>query len=208
MGMRRDLGGAETAHLRADCLKRLVETGIADAGRALVLAEQRDEAGAVLRRVAFGDQGLGSVRASGGDSLLREAERRQAEDLALAHRNAAENLGGVFAGADAQRVILYGAVAAFRLQALAIGLELAQGRDIGREPGQAMGRVLLGLQPRGRNAAVDQHPLPHCGNSLLEQGLEARQRRPDQLDRIRAIRSLSGRIGVHGLRPSLCCDAA
>ena len=208
MGVRRHLDGAEAAHLRADRLQRLVETGIADAGGALVLAEERDEAGAVFRRVAVCDQGIDGIRAGGRHGLLREAERRQPEDLALAHRNAAENLGCVFAGTDAQRIILDGAVAAFRLEALAIGLELAKGRDIGRKPGQAMSGVLLGLQPGGGNPAVDEHLLPHRGNGFPEQGLEAGERRCDQCDRIRPILSLCGRIGVHGLRPSLCCDAA
>ena len=69
MRMRRHLLLAEAAHLGADRLQRLVEAGIADAGEALALAEQSDETGAVLGRIALGDQLLGRVRAGGGDSL-------------------------------------------------------------------------------------------------------------------------------------------
>jgi hypothetical protein len=55
MGARRDLGLAEPAHLGPDRLERLVETGVANRAETGGGADQPDEPGAVLRRVAARD---------------------------------------------------------------------------------------------------------------------------------------------------------
>ncbi len=199
MRMRRHLRLAEAAHLAADRLQRLVEAGIADAGEPwfwLNSSTSRARFSGVLPSAI-------SVRAASvlgcGNGFLREAERRQPDDLALAHRDAAEDLRGVFAGADPDRVILDGAVAVLGLQPLAIGLQLAQRHDIGGEPGEAVGGMLLGLEPRRRNLAVDQHHLADAGSGLLQQGLETWKACVDQADGRGRGGLMQGCLRAHGL---------
>ena len=69
----RDLGVGEAAHLAADRLEGVVETGIAD--RAFPrLADQGGEGGAIFAGIARGDQGLDDFVAKGRNVLRREAE--------------------------------------------------------------------------------------------------------------------------------------
>ena len=65
-----------------------------------------------------------------------------------------------------------------------------------------MGGVLLLLQLGRGNPAVDQHFLPDGGDRLLQQDLEARQRRGDQRDGIGFRISLEGG-GIHVSLPLL-----
>ncbi len=154
MGVGRDLGLAEAAHLGADRLHVLVEAALADGG-ARALADQPHQGGAVLGGVALRDQGLDGVRAVACDLLGLEAERRgRAHHLALAHRDAGEELFQVFAQPDAHQQRLGLAEAPLLGEARRIGAELADRLGIGREPGEPMGGVLLGLQALGREPAV------------------------------------------------------
>jgi hypothetical protein len=118
MRVRRHLGSAEAAHLGRESASSVSSRpAIADTGEALRLAEQLDEAlrgsPAVLPSAINCSAASEQAAAIG---LGREAERRQADDLALAHRDAAEDLGGVFARADPDRVVLDRAVAILALQ--------------------------------------------------------------------------------------------
>ncbi len=98
--VRRDLGVGEPAHLAANGLEGLVEAWVAD--RALArFADERGERGAVFARVARGDQRLDDFGPKGRDFLGAEAEVGEAHDLALVHRDAAENLREIFAEAHA-----------------------------------------------------------------------------------------------------------
>ncbi len=101
MGVGRDLGLAEAAHLGADRLHVLVEAGLGRPWRALTLADQPHQGGAVLGGVTFGDQGLDRLRAMARHLLGLQAEGRgRAHHLALAHRDPAEELLQVLAEAD------------------------------------------------------------------------------------------------------------
>ena len=145
MGVGRDLRLAEAAHLRPDRLKSLVEPGVADRGRALTIADQGDEAGAMLGGVAVGDQGLDGPAPEPGRVAGGKAQGRQADDLALAHGNAAEDLVERLAETDADQQTLGLAEAVLRGQALDGGGKLADRLAVGGKPGEAVGGVLLGL---------------------------------------------------------------
>ena len=67
-------------------------------------------------------------------------------DFALAHRNAADDLGEIFAEPDADQMLLDFAEVAVADHALGIGGELAHRLDIGGEPGQPVGRALLAVE--------------------------------------------------------------
>ncbi len=95
----RDAVVGEFAHLFADRIQRVFEAAGADR-RAVLLPDQLDKAGAALRGIAGGDEMLDRGRDARRGRGRGQAEIGQAHDLALAHRNAAEHLGEVFAGAD------------------------------------------------------------------------------------------------------------
>ena len=86
-----------------------------------------------------------------------EAEIGEADDLALVHRDAAENLREIFAERDADRGLLDFAEAAGRQHAVGIGDELAHGLHIGREPGEAVRGALLALKDALDDAPIDRH---------------------------------------------------
>ena len=112
-------------------------------------AHQLDEPRAAHRRVAGRDQHLDLGRARAPRPRRRQAEIGRAHDLALAHRNAAEDLREVFAEPDADQQFLDLAEPAGRLHALGIGGELAHRLDIGREPRQPVGGALLAVEQCG-----------------------------------------------------------
>ena len=99
----------------------------------------------------------------GGRHARRHRRRAQPEigkahDLALAHRNAAENLRQIFAGADPHQKFFGLAEGARRLKPLGIGGKLPDGFDIGREPGKSVGGALLAIEHARHRAAFDRHP--------------------------------------------------
>ena len=101
VSMWHDLGKAEAAHFGADRFHVLVEAGLADGGRAAVVADAGHEGGAVLGGVAFGDQGLHRLGTELGDLARAQAEGAGgSHHLALAHRDAGEHLVEVLAEAD------------------------------------------------------------------------------------------------------------
>ena len=163
MRVRRDLGLAEAAHLGRG------------SPRASRRARRRRSSPRPARRGSGRRGGRGSrrccrsaIRVStrvGAEARDRRgAERpsaRQAHDLALAHRDAAEDLVEIFADADARRAAPRSRRSGPRLeQAARIGRELAHRLGIGGEPGEPVRGVLLGLEPLGRNAAVRRRPRP------------------------------------------------
>ena len=145
MGMGRHIVGGEFVHLAADGLQRLVEAGGADRLGGAIMVDQLGEAGAVGRCVAGRDEAVDLRNAAGGDVGGRQAEIREADELALAHRNAAEDLRQIFGEGDAGEEILDLAIGALGREAIGIGEQLAQALHIGREPGEAVGGVLLHL---------------------------------------------------------------
>ncbi len=88
-------------------------------------------------------------------AAAREPEIGQPHDLALAHRNAAEDLREIFAEPDADEQLLDLAEAAGRMHALGIGGELADRLDIGREPGEPVGGALLAVEDAADGVGLD-----------------------------------------------------
>ena len=168
--VRRNLDVGEAAHLAADRLESLVEAGVAD--RALArFANQRGEGGAVLARVAGGDQGLDDSSPERRDLVGRKAEVGEAHDLALVHRDAAENLGEIFAQAHARHELFGLPEAAFLAHPPRVGRHFLDRFDIGRKPREAVGGVLIGLDPGGAELAVFAHPFAHGGQRAIHEPL-------------------------------------
>ncbi len=103
--MRHDLGVGETPHFRPHRLEGFVQPGIAD-GALGRLGDPRGEARARLDRGARLDQLRDGAPAQRGDHGFRQAEIGEADDLALVHRDAAENLREIFAQPDARQQLL------------------------------------------------------------------------------------------------------
>ena len=97
------LAVGEFAHFLADRFQRLVEAAGADRG-VVARAHQFDQPGAPLRGIAGGDQTL-DVRIEAGRNLRRgKPEIARPHHFALAHRNAADDLGEIFAERDAHQM--------------------------------------------------------------------------------------------------------
>ena len=113
----------------------------------------------------------------------------ETHDLALAHRNAADDLRQIFAGADADQKLFDFAEIPDRRKPLHVGRKLTQRLDIGREPGQAVGGALLAIERARDRAAVAHHPLGDRPACVGEQGIDGVDRlaqRPDQFASRRA----------------------
>ena len=70
------------------------------------------------------------------------------------------------------RVLLELAKRALARHALGIGGELAHRLDISREPGEPVRGALLAVEQPADHAAFDDHPLPHFGDGVAQQGVE------------------------------------
>ena len=145
--MRNDLARGELAHLLADRFQRVVESAIADHGLVL-LADQFDQARAPRGGVAVRDQSFDRWRHAARRRPRRQAEIGQAHDLALAHRDAAEDLRQIFADADPDDQFFDLAERPFGLHPFGISRELPQRLDISREPGEAVRRALFAIEER------------------------------------------------------------
>ena len=88
------------------------------------------------------------------DLLAGQPEIAEPDDLALAHRNAAENLREKFGEADPGQKLLGLAIGALGREALGVIDEFAQALHIGREPGEAVRGVLIGLDQLAGQLAV------------------------------------------------------
>ena len=150
-----------------------------------ISATSRARAAGVL---PVGDQGLDGVGARSRDRLARaKAERRQAHDLALAHRNAAEDLRR-----DIRRAPMRtssSSVSPKRPSACRrsrIGRELAHRLGIGREPGEAVRRMLMAIELlRGEPTVPGDEP-PDRPGRLADEGRDACGRRPAEGEQVRS----------------------
>src|SRR4029453_9037078 len=93
--VRNDLGLGEATHLVADGLERFVEAGVAVSRRALARFDQLDHAGPPLR-LCRRDQGADRRRKESALAALDDAKLLQPRRLALAHGDAARELGEIF----------------------------------------------------------------------------------------------------------------
>ena len=157
--VRHHLVVGEFAHLLADRIERLVEAAGADRRAVLLRASVRrgGRGAAPCCRWRSECSTAGVHRAP--PPPPAEPEIGEPHDLALAHRNAAEDLRQIFAGADAHQKLFDLAETARSPSCRSrIGGELAQRLDIGREPGEAVRGALLAVerarQPRGRPAST------------------------------------------------------
>ncbi len=157
----------EFAHLLADRIERIFEPAGADGGVA-ILPDQFNEARAARRGIAGGDEMLDSGREPRRGGRRRDAKIGQPDDLALAHRNAAEYLRQKFAGADAHQKVFGLAETAAIGQSLRISRKLADGLDIGGEPGKAVGGALFAVEHPRHRAAFDRYPVGDCAAGIGE----------------------------------------
>ncbi len=100
-----------------------------------------------------------------------KTEIGKAKHLALAHRNAAEDLREVLARAHAHEQFFEFTEAVRFDHAAGIGGELPDGFDVGREPGVAVRGVLFALQRRRGNLAAFRYLQPYRRGGFREQGL-------------------------------------
>ena len=184
---RHDLAVGEFAHLVADRIERVVEPGGTDR-RVVLLAHQFGKPRAALRRITVSDQMLDRRIQARRHRGRRKPEIGQPDDLALAHRNATEDLRQIFAGADAHQKLLDLAEIVRRRKPLRIGRELAERLHIGREPGQAVGGALLAIERARIGLAIPHHLLGDRPAGIGEQGFDGGP--PGQFDQLA--------VGGHG----------
>ena len=184
--LRCDFAVGELAHLLADRFERVVEAAITDR-RVAVYAHQFGEPRAARRRVAGADQVLDCRRHVRRDRGSGQAEIGGPRDLALAHGNAAEHLRQIFAGADAHDQLLGLAEAAGGCKPLGIGGELAHRLDIGRKPGEAVGRALFPVEHTRQLAAFDRDAVSDRARRIGEQGFDGADRLSQRCDQFMTV---------------------
>ncbi len=138
----------------------------------MVLPDQLDEAGAAGRGVAGSDEMLDRGGDARRDRGRRKPEIGHAHDLALTHRNAADQLGEIFAGADAHQELLDLAEIAGRRQPQRIGFKLPDRLDIGREPGKSMGGALFAIEYARNRATLDRHPVGDGATGIVKESFD------------------------------------
>ena len=153
MGIGRDLFIGKAAELIADHFQLVIQTAGAKGGAAVVFAHQRNQLGAGGRGVALGHK-AGRCRPRNG---LGKAKVLQARDLSLAHGDATMDVVEVFAVANLKEKPLHFREFAFGFKTSGPGAHLAQAFDIGGQPSQRMGGVLVFFQRRGADLARDGH---------------------------------------------------
>ena len=181
----------EFAHFLTDRIQRVLEPAGADR-RIVMLPDQLDQAGAARRRVAGGDEMIDGRRHARGDRGRRQPEIGHAHDLALAHRDAAEDLGQIFAGADTNDEVLGFAEAPVIGKPLGIRGKLPNGLHIGGEPGETVGRALLAVEDACHRAAFDRDPIGDGTAGLGEERLDGADRVGKRGDDLLALGSLRG----------------
>ena len=192
LGVGGDFARGKFAHLRADGFQRLVEPAVA-ADRLRVIAHQRDKARSQRRRVAVGDHRFDRGRNAGRDGGRRKPEIGEPHELALTHRDAAEDLGQIFTKPDADNHLLDLSHARGGLHALGVTRELPQRLDVGGEPGKAVGGALLPVEQVRPDATFDRDALAYAVGRVSEQSLHRHDRvasaRGEIVSSVRAGRS-------------------
>jgi hypothetical protein len=117
------------------------------------------------RRLALGDQLLDRRICEQRFGRVQAAKFVRADGLALVHRNAADDLGAVFAEQDLGEQGLDLAELTFGFEAGGPFGHLAQRLDIGDQPGQAVGEVLVAFERLAVRAAVFADKLAACAGS-------------------------------------------
>ncbi len=136
----------------------------------MVVAHQGDQRRAGGGRVATGDQIARRL-----SRCPVKAKIRQAGGFPLAHRDAALQLRKVFPEADLQDQRLHLSEPARLFQTGGPGAHLAQRLDVGRKPGQGVGRELVGLKCRAADLPLDGHAIPQGTGGGGGKGLDLGQ---------------------------------
>ena len=92
MRMGQHFSGGEFAHFITNRFHRLIQSRIADRGMCALRLDQRDKTGAAGRRIAILHQRRNRVCAKGALHISAQAQIGKAQNFALIHRNAADNL--------------------------------------------------------------------------------------------------------------------
>jgi hypothetical protein len=143
--MRHDLAVGKLAHFLAHRVERVVEAAIADR-RADTGAHQRDQPRPIGSGVAARDQVLHGGSDPGRHLRGRQRDVGRPHHLALAHGDAADDLGEILADADPDQQLLDLAQTAGGIHPLRIGGELAHRLHIGGKPGKSVGGALLTVE--------------------------------------------------------------
>ncbi len=147
-------------------------------------AHELDQAGAPLGRVAAGDEPLDRRIEAAGDLRGREPEIARPHQFALAHRNAAEHLGEIFAEGDADEVLLDLAEQTVGGQPLDIGGKLADRLHVSGKPGEPVRRALLAVEQARHRMALDEHALAHACRGVGQEGVGGRNSLAAELDEV------------------------
>ena len=162
------------AELLADHFQLVVQPGGAEGGMARPLAHQRNQTAARRLAVAMAQQrkdcrGAQHLVAVIGQDVV------QAGHLALAHGDAAGDLGEIFPEGDLKDQLLHLAELPRLLQTLGPGLHLAKGLHIGGQPRKRVGGGLMGLQPGAGDAAIFAQALAQRGGGAFKHRLHRPQ---------------------------------
>ena len=131
-----------------------------------------------------------------------DAEIAGAHDLDLAHRRCRPRCWPRYSPKAACRISSSARRARRRLQALGPAPHLRAGRDIGREPGEAVGRELLALQQRAVDLAAAADLAQHGLLGGREEGAGVRGARGRRVGEQTRARRPEPR---HSLRPAMVC---
>ncbi len=175
MGVRRHLLVGEAPELLADHLEGVV--GEAPVAEAAAL-DQRCQPRPARGSAALPDQLANRPgRDEARDRRLVEAELGKPNGLALAHRDATPDALEILAEREAEQHALELAERPGLIEAERPAAHLAQRLDVGREPGEAMDRMLLALE----QVTVDRPALRHQRADTVLRLVEQRSRRRHRL---------------------------
>ena len=146
MGMRQDALCGEATELVADHGEGFVEAGILNGGTAKRIGQVPGGSCHRRGRLAFKYEALDGGVAKQAFGGFQRAHLVGADGLALVHRDAANKLGAIVTEQDLCEEGLDLAELAVGGEALSPMGGFAQGLDIGDDPGEAMGEMLMGVE--------------------------------------------------------------
>ena len=179
MRVRHDTLFGIAAELVADHLKVFVKAGRPKGRPPVIVAHQRHQPRPRRRAVARGDQRR--RRAAGRPACVQVGKAR---GFPLAHRDAARDLGKVFAKADLKDQRLHLAELALTLDPPGPAAHLAQRLDIGGQPRERMGGELMLFQRGARDLALRIDLRAQLRRRVGQHGFDLRQRGCGQVEKV------------------------
>ena len=193
MGVGRHPVVGKAAELLAHQAEFLVEGAVAEGGNTLALGHDRGQPHPRRVTITRAQTRHRRIGAEGRQHRLADPDIGGPDDLALAHRDAAGDLGEVFAAADGQDQPLDLAQLGRRLQPCCPARHLAQACRVGGQPGQPVGGVLLGLQHPPGDPAPGADPQRQQAPRRAHQRLGRGGGGPGQAGQIGIV--MDGRVG-------------